>query len=148
MEGGRAQVAGETDAVALDGGEKLDGPDVRVESSIGLSPRVAATLAYSAWWVTGLLFWAIERRDLYVRFHAAQAVAAFGVIAALIAGFCILAAASLSFLPSAFMLFLWAAVLTWGAGLGLWVVAMWHAAGGRVWRIPLASDLAERMIRP
>ena len=115
-------------------------------SSTGLSPRVAAALAYAGWWVTGAIFWFVERRDEFVRFHAAQAIAAFGVIAALVVGFCALAAASLSFLPAAFMPFLWAAGLTWIAGLALWVVAMWRAGRGERWRIPLASELADRMM--
>ena len=50
-------------------------------TSIGLPGRVAAPLAYSGWWVTGVLFWFFERRDLYVRFHAAQALVVFGSIA-------------------------------------------------------------------
>ena len=115
-------------------------------SSTGLSPRVAAALAYAGWWVTGAIFWVVEQRDEFVRFHAAQAIAAFGVIAALVVGFCALAAASLSFLPAAFMPFLWAAGLTWIGGLLLWVVAMWKAARGERWRIPLASELADKMM--
>ena len=116
-------------------------------SSTGLSPRLAAWLAYSGWWVTGLIFWFLERRDSYVRFHAAQAITAFGIIAVLIGGFVLLAAASLSFLPPAFTLFLGAAALTWAAALLLWAVAMCKAASGHVWRIPIASDLADRMVQ-
>ena len=118
-------------------------------SSTGLSPRVAAPLAYAGWWVTGLILWFVERQDRVIRFHAAQSVAAFGVIAAAIAGFGALALASLSFLPSAFTAFLWAAAITWGLGVMLWVVAIWKAAAGHAWRIPVAADLADRiMSRP
>src|SRR5688572_7677437 len=115
-------------------------------SSTGLSPRVAAPLAYSGWWITGLVVWLVERRDPYVRFHAAQAVTAFGLVAALIAAFAALAVASLSLLPSAFTLFVWAAALTWVVGMLLWVVTMWKAASGDAWRIPVAAALAERLI--
>ena len=114
-------------------------------SSTGLSPRVAAPLAYAGWWVTGLILWFVERHDHYIRFHAAQSVAAFGVIATAIAAFGALALASLSFLPSAFTLFLWAAAITWGLGVLLWIVVMWKAAAGHVWRIPVAADLADRI---
>jgi uncharacterized membrane protein len=115
-------------------------------SSTGLPPRLAAALAYAGWWLTGLLFWFVERRDRYVRFHAAQAVAAFGIIAALVAGFSLMAAVSLSFLPTAFTPFLWAAALTWALGIALSVVAMWKAATGNAWRIPLAAELADRLM--
>jgi len=118
-------------------------------SSTGISPRVAAPLAYAGWWVTGLILWFVERRDHSIRFHAAQSVAAFGAIAAAIAAFGALALASLSFLPSAFTLFLWAAAITWGLGVVLWIVAIWKAAAGHAWRIPVAADLADRiMSRP
>ena len=117
-----------------------------VTSSTGLSPRVAAPLAYAGWWITGAILWFVERQDRLVRFHAAQSVAAFGLIAVLIAAFGAFAVASLSFLPNAFTPFVWAAALTWAAGLALWVVAMWKAAAGKSWRIPVAADLAERWL--
>jgi uncharacterized membrane protein len=114
-------------------------------TSTGLPPRTAAALAYLAWWVTGLLFWAVEREDRFVRFHAAQAVIAFGAVAALVALFLALAAASLSFLPSAFVGCLAAAAATWLGGMVLWLVAMWKAAGGDAFRIPLAAQWADRL---
>jgi uncharacterized membrane protein len=114
-------------------------------SSTGLSSRLAAPLAYSGWWITGIILWLVERRDPYVRFHAAQSVAAFGLVAALIAAFGMLAIASLSLLPSAFTLFVGAAAVTWLVGMLLWVVMMWKAASGKAWRIPLAADLADRL---
>jgi uncharacterized membrane protein len=96
--------------------------------------------------MTGLLFFFLERRDSYVRFHAAQATAAFGLIAGLILAFGLLAAASLSFLPRAFVPFIWAAGVTWSIGVLLWIVSMWKAATGGAWRIPVAAGLADRLI--
>ena len=115
-------------------------------SSTGLAPRFAAPLAYAGWWITGILFWLLETRDGYVRFHAAQSLAAFGLIAAMITAFTVLAVLSLSFLPGAFAGFVWAALLTWGGGVLLWMVSMWKAATGRLWRIPIAADLADRLM--
>ena len=115
-------------------------------SSTGLSLQVAVPLAYSGWWLTGLVLWFVERHDRSIRFHAAQSIAAFGVIAAVIAGFSGLALASLSFLPSAFTPFLWAAALTWVGGVVLWIAVMWKAATGRVGRIPIAAELADRLV--
>ena len=114
-------------------------------TSTGLTPRTGATLAYLAWWVTGLVFWALEREDRFVRFHAAQAVAVFGAVALLITLFLVLAVLSLSFLPSAFGLLLVAAGVTWLLGVGLWLVAMWKVASGEAFRLPLAAEWAESM---
>ena len=115
-------------------------------SSTGLSLRVAAPLAYAGWWVTGAILWFVERRDRGIRFHAAQSIAAFGIVAFLIVAFGALALASLSLLPAAFNLFLWAAVATWAGGIALWIVALWKAATGHAWRIPIAADLADRIV--
>ena len=115
-------------------------------SSTGLSPRLAASLAYAGWWVTGAILWFVERRDRRIRFHAAQSLAAFGIVAFLILAFGALALASLSLLPAAFNLFLWAAIATWAGGIVLWIVALWKAATGHAWRIPIAADLADRIV--
>ena len=114
-------------------------------TSTGLTPRTAATLAYLSWWITGLLFWLVEREDRYVRFHAAQSVVAFGAIALLICVFLGLAAASLSFLPAAFNVFLALAGVTWVGGMALWLMAMWKAASGEAFRLPLAAHWADRV---
>ena len=120
--------------------------DVQPLSSTGLSPRVAATLAYLGWWVTGAIFWVVERQDRRVRFHAAQAVTAFGLIALLVALFAGLAIASLSFMPAAFPALLWTAVAVWAVGMLLWLAVMWKAASGDAFRIPLAAGLADRLV--
>ena len=114
-------------------------------SSTGLSLRIAAPLAYAGWWVTGLIFWFVERRNSEIRFHASQSIAAFGLIAIVVTAFGALAVTSLSFVPAAFTPFLWAAALTWMAGVVLWIAVMWKAATGRVWRIPIAAELADRI---
>jgi uncharacterized membrane protein len=118
---------------------------VSTASSTGLSSRTAATLAYSGWWVTGAVFWLVERRDRFVRFHAAQAVVVFGLAALLILLFGALAVASLAFLPATFGFFVGAALIMWAAGVALWGIAMWKAAGGDDWRVPIAAGWAERL---
>jgi uncharacterized membrane protein len=116
-------------------------------SSTGLPSRTAAALAYGGWWVTGLIFWFLERRDRFARFHAAQAVVAFGAIAALIVFFGFLSLAALSFMPSAFGPLMAVTIFAWVLGVALWTVSVWKAAHGEDWRIPGAAALAERMIR-
>ncbi len=121
--------------------------DVPIISSTGLSPRTGGALSYLGWWLTGAIFLIVERHDRYVRFHAAQAVVVFGGIAMLVAAFCALAAASLSFRPGAFAGLAIAAIATFVIGMLVWVIAMWSAASGHALRIPLAADLADRFSR-
>lgn len=115
-------------------------------SSTGLQSNTAAALAYSGWWITGAMFWFVERRDRFVRFHAAQATITFGAFALTI-GLCgVLAVASLSFMPAAFSPLIAAAAATWVTGVILWLIALWKAASGDEWRIPVAADLADRLL--
>ena len=54
----------------------------------GLSENGAACLSYSLWWITGIIFYLIDKRP-YVRFHAAQSMVTFGglhVIRSVVAG--------------------------------------------------------------
>jgi uncharacterized membrane protein len=114
-------------------------------SSIGLSSRTAAVLAYSGWWITGALFWFLERSDRVVRFHAAQSMVVFGVAALLVVFFAGLAAASLSFVPSLFAFFVGTAALIWLAGVALWAMTMWKVVSGDEWRLPVAAPWADRL---
>ena len=43
----------------------------------GLSENAAACLSYVLGWITGIIFYLIDRRP-YVRFHAAQSIVTFG----------------------------------------------------------------------
>jgi hypothetical protein len=43
----------------------------------GMSENTAATLSYVLGWLTGIIFFLIDKRP-YVRFHAAQSIVMFG----------------------------------------------------------------------
>lgn len=116
-------------------------------STTGLSTSTASTLAYLGWWVTGLLFWALERRDELVRFHAAQATIAFGGLALLILACVTLGLLMLTFAPAAFSVFVGAALVAWTSSVLLWVLALWKASRAERWRIPIAAQLAERLVK-
>ena len=114
-------------------------------SSTGLSPRLGAVLAYVGWCVTGFLLWFVERRDPFVRFHAAQSIVVFGALALLLASLGAAVFASLLMRPEAAPVFLWTLGFTWVAALVVWAFAIWQVARGRAWRVPLASALADRL---
>jgi uncharacterized membrane protein len=115
--------------------------------STGLPPRVAAPLTYAGWWITGVIFWHFERRNGYVRFHAAQSCVVFGAIALVVAVLAGIAGASVVYNPPAVRFWSWTTAIVWGAGLVLWLVAMWQAAAGRLWRIPVAAHVADWLCR-
>jgi uncharacterized membrane protein len=117
----------------------------RKGSSTGLTPRAGALLAYLAWWVTGALMLVLERRDPFVRFHAAQAVVGLGGV--WLAGLLVygLAFGVLSISATGFTAVLWLAFTIWVGGVGLWLFALVKVYRGERWRMPLAARMADRL---
>ena len=116
-------------------------------SSTGLDPRVASVVAYSAWWVTGLVFLALERSDDAVRFHAAQSVVVFGIASAVIA---ITFGAALPLVlvsGDAVRVLMAVANVTWLAAVGLWAWLVYKAASGERWCVPGLGPLVAALAR-
>lgn len=102
----------------------------------GLDPRVASVVAYSAWWVTGLAFLALERSDPAVRFHAAQSVVVFGLASAVIAGAYAATLALMLVSGSGARVAMAVANVTWLAAVGVWAWLIFKAAKGERWCVP------------
>ncbi len=69
---------GAPQAVAATIDSTVPGPaTVHASTQTGMSENVAATLAYALGWLTGLIFFLIDKRP-YVRFHATQSIVVFG----------------------------------------------------------------------
>ncbi|MFH1662397.1 MAG: hypothetical protein ABH934_00510 [Chloroflexota bacterium] len=99
------------------------------KTSTGLEENVAGLLCYVAFWVSGLIFLLIETENKFVRFHAVQSIIVFGDL--FILG----------------MLFFWIPFIgwiVWGFLFALWVVLMYKAYQGTMYKLPIAGDLAEK----
>lgn len=105
----------------------------------GLEPNVAGALAYALTFVSGIVLYAIEDDD-FVRFHAAQSIAVFGgltVANALLWIFLLIGFGSIgSSLGGLISL----------VGLGLWIFLIVTAYRGETRRIPIAADIADRLV--
>jgi uncharacterized membrane protein len=108
---------------------------------------VAAVVAYSAWWATGALFLFVERADQSVRFHAAQAVVAFGVISVVIGAAYAVAIPLLLVSGSAGRTAVAVANASWLAGVGLWAWLIVKAARGERWCVPGLRGAVDRLAR-
>jgi uncharacterized membrane protein len=103
-------------------------------TSLGIRARTAGLLCYLFGWVTGLIFFLLERENRFVRFHAMQSILFFGILNALEWVF--------SYLPFFGPI---------GGVIGLvmfigWFVMMVKAHRGEYYKLPLFGDLAERLI--
>ncbi|MGA8366953.1 MAG: zinc-ribbon domain-containing protein [Candidatus Acidiferrales bacterium] len=108
-----------------------------------MAENVAGTLCYALGWITGLIFYFIDKRP-YVRFHAAQSIVVFG-------GLGILSFALNMFFGFSFMMGGWTGFslgyaldrLLWLLIFILWILLMIKAHHGERFRVPIAADLSE-----
>ena len=102
----------------------------------GLSENVASGLSYVLGWLTGLIFYLIDRRP-EVRFHAMQSIV-FAVVAMLVGW--------IRLFTSGFL-----ATLLWLVSVVFfftWIFVMIQAFQGRHFKLPLIGDFAEQQARP
>jgi uncharacterized membrane protein len=103
-------------------------------TGMGMKARTAGLLCYLFGWVTGLIFFLLERESRFVRFHAMQSILFFGILSVLEWVF--------SYVP------FFGAI---GGALGLvtfigWIFLMVKASRGQYYKLPLFGDLADRLI--
>jgi uncharacterized membrane protein len=119
------------------------------ESSTGMSANVAGLLCYVAGWITGIVFVVLEKKSTFVKFHAWQSIITFGVLFVV---WLILSRMLIDigwgnlFYPN-WGLIRAGTVLGWIIGLGmlaLWIILMIQAYQGKMWKVPLAGNWAEK----
>ncbi len=120
----------------------------RAPADSGLSQNTVALLSYVLGWVTGLIFFFIDKRP-YVRFHAAQSIVTFGglhilktlVGMALGVGWWFGGMRHMSAIPLAWLIMSLIGILSFV----LWIILMVKAYQGARFKLPLAGDVAENL---
>jgi uncharacterized membrane protein len=106
-----------------------------IKTSTGLNQNVAGLLCYLVGWITGLIFFLIEKDNRFVRFHAMQSMMTFGALTVLFI--------VLGFIPFIGpMLFPILGLVQ----LVLWILLMVKAYQGERFKLPVIGDLAEQNI--
>ncbi|HEB12347.1 MAG TPA: DUF4870 domain-containing protein [Actinobacteria bacterium] len=127
--------------------EKTSGVKAEAETSTGLEPNLAALLAYLFGWISGLIFYLIETKNKYVRFHALQSIlfsiAYFVVFFVIGTIFSVLGS-----MPGAGLLFAsLGGLFSMVFGIGffvVWIMLMVKAYKGEKWLLPIIGDIAEK----
>ncbi|MGI9066601.1 MAG: DUF4870 domain-containing protein [Pyrinomonadaceae bacterium] len=124
------------------------------KSSTGLEENVAALLSYVFGWVSGLVFFLIEKDSKLVRFHAMQSILFCVVIAVLgialwILSFVFLVVAAM--LPDIMgSLIGLLATLLWlvfsFALLIAWILCLVRAYQGQFYKLPVVGNMAEKIV--
>ena len=110
-----------------------------------MEENVAGLLCYVGGWITGLIFFFVDKRP-FVRFHAAQSIVVFGGLHIIYIVFAMLFISSfwaggLGFFSFSGLLF----NLLRLAAVVLWIVLMVKAYQHERFRVPIAADLAESL---
>ncbi len=115
------------------------------KTSTGIQANVAGLLCYVLGWLTGLIFFLIEKENKFVRFHALQSMIVFGalfILSIALGMFVgIFAAMGVHFLIPLLSLVNGLLAL---AGVVLWILLMIKAYQGEKFKLPIAGDIAEK----
>ncbi len=97
--------------------------------------NLMAAASYLLGFITGIIFLFLEKQNKFVRFHAMQSTILFGGI--------FIANIALGFIP----------IAGWMVGLLLslvafilWIVLMWKAFQGEMYKVPYVGDLAQKQL--
>jgi uncharacterized membrane protein len=117
------------------------------KTSTGMQANVAGLLCYVLGWLTGLIFFLIEKENKFVRFHALQSMITFGALFVLhiaIGVFIgIFAAIHIYFLIPLLSLLNGLVALV---GVILWILLMVKAYQGEKFKLPVVGDIAEKNV--
>lgn len=111
------------------GGTKVE------KSTMNMDPKLAAALSYVVWFITGIIFFVMEKENKHVRFHAMQSI--FATVALIVIN------TVLSFIP----ILGWLAMLLMAPlTFILWIFLMYKAYQGESFKLPIIGDLAMQQV--
>ena len=105
------------------------------KTSMGMEQNIAGLLCYLVGWITGLVFFLMEKENRFVRFHAMQSIVVFGALTVV--------SIILGAIPLIGALFSW---LVGVLALILWIVLMVKAYQNEMYKLPWAGNFAEKHI--
>ncbi len=111
------------------------------DSTLGMAPNTAAGLSYLGVWITGIIFFLLEKKNRFVRFHAMQSILFFGGLSVLD----IILSIAEGFSPGLLALGLTclSGIIGLVAFIG-WIVLMINGFQGKYFKLPIVGDYAER----
>ena len=125
---------------------------VKAKTAMGLEENIAGALCYVLIWLTGVIFFFMEKENKTIRFHAIQSILTF--IPLTILGWILgwIGAPSVgwgygsygySYNPGIPAL-LWLSWIIWAITIILWLILMFKAYKGEKFKLPVIGDIAEK----
>jgi len=112
---------------------------------ISIRARTAGWLCYLFGWVTGLIFFLLEKENRFVRFHAMQSILFFGGISILEGIIRFFEMLSNYTFMHVYGVGLFSSVLGL-VSLIMWMVLMVRASKGMYYKLPFIGDFADKLI--
>ncbi|MEF8847748.1 MAG: DUF4870 domain-containing protein [Candidatus Thermoplasmatota archaeon] len=122
------------------------------KTSLGLEENVAGLLSYLIVWVSGIIFYFLEKDNKKVRFHALQSVLTFLPLTILGWIFGALSTPTVTYGTTygytvgvtQNMAFVYLSWIVWAITVILWLVLMIKAYQGEKYKLPFIGDIAEK----
>lgn len=115
------------------------------KTSLGLEENIEGALCYVLGWVTGLIFYLLEKENKFVRFHAMQSMLVFfplWVLSFILGGGLFFGI----YFWYVFPILVWISWLIWIVMLILWIVLIIKAYQHEMYKLPIVGDIAEKSI--
>jgi len=115
-----------------------------VKTSLGLEENIEGALCYLLIWISGVVFFAVEKDNKFVRFHAMQSILVFlplSIIAWVFGG-----AFGLFYYGPGLLFLWWISWMIWAITIILWLILMLKAYQGEKFKLPIVGDIAEKNI--
>jgi uncharacterized membrane protein len=110
----------------------------------GLQENVAGLLCYLLGWITGIIFLLIDKRP-WVKFHAAQSIVVFGGLTVIRIALGFMHGLMGGFIGWSFVSLIGLALSL--IGVVLWILLMVKAYQHETFRVPIAADIADGLVK-
>lgn len=114
-----------------------------VKTQLGLEENLEGALCYIFGFITGIVFYVMEPKNKFVRFHAMQSIIVF--LPLMILGFILSSIGWFIFIwgPAWLILTIFSWII-WILFFILWLILMLKAYNGEKFKLPIAGDIAEK----
>ncbi|UCD14321.1 MAG: DUF4870 domain-containing protein [Thermoplasmatales archaeon] len=112
------------------------------KTSLDLGENIEGALCYLVGWITGIVFYIVEKDNKFVKFHAMQSILVFlplTILAWIFGGFF----GAFAFWSGLWFLW-WISGLIWIIAIILWLILMLKAYQGEKFKLPVVGDIAEK----
>ncbi len=113
------------------------------KTGMGLEENIAGLLCYVLTWLTGIVFLVLEKDNKFVRFHAMQSIATFLPLSIIAVVISMIGSAFFWGFGGLWMIFSLISMLIWILAVILWLILMFKAYQGEMYKLPIVGDFAE-----